>query len=66
MPERYGSKVKKVNAFNEINNDPESAALKELEAEVERLTKELEDTKETVEILKQVVKDYSQRAKQKE
>lgn len=61
MPKRVGSKGqvdKPEEAFS-----PES--YKELEREIGRLKKELEDSRETVEILKQVIKDYTEREKQK-
>lgn len=63
MPER-GSKVSKVAGSN-INEEYESVKLKEMEAEISRLKEELEDTKETVDILKQVIRDNSEREKQK-
>ena len=61
MPERGGSKGGKIKPADEF----ESAVVRELEAEIEKLKKELEDTKETVGILKQIIKDYAEREKQK-
>lgn len=62
MPERYRSKAGKINAGADVL---EPAIVRELEAEIEKLKKELEDSIETVEILKQVVRDYAEREKKK-
>ena len=58
-----GSKGEKVKYGH---GDLESIKVRELEAEIEKLRRDLSDSKETVEILKQVISDNTQRPKQKE
>jgi NADH-quinone oxidoreductase subunit G/NADP-reducing hydrogenase subunit HndD len=53
-------------AARRISSDMESVKVMALEAEVNRLKQELNDSKETVEILKEVMNDYTQKPKRKE
>lgn len=65
---RAGSKKSDsgVKAARRVNDDMESVRVMALEAEVSRLKQELNDSKETVEILKEVMNDYTQKPRRKE
>lgn len=72
MSEHTESKVERkkrepgVKAARRVHDDLESVKVIALEAEVNRLRQELNDSKETVEILKEVMNDYAQKPKRKE
>jgi NADH-quinone oxidoreductase subunit G/NADP-reducing hydrogenase subunit HndD len=53
-------------AVRRVSDDMESVRVMALEAEVDRLKQELNDSKETVEILKEVMNDYTQKPRHKE
>jgi NADH-quinone oxidoreductase subunit G/NADP-reducing hydrogenase subunit HndD len=53
-------------AARRVSGDMESVKVMALEAEVNRLRQELNDSRETVEILKEVMNDYTQKPKRKE
>jgi NADH-quinone oxidoreductase subunit G/NADP-reducing hydrogenase subunit HndD len=55
-----------VKAARRVHDDMESVRVMALEAEVNRLKQELNDSRETVEILKEVMNDYTQKPKRKE
>jgi NADP-reducing hydrogenase subunit HndD len=52
-------------AASRVREDMESVRVMALEAEINRLKQELNDSKETVEILKEVMSDYTQKPKRK-
>lgn len=54
-----------VKAAVRVREDMESVRVMALEAEINRLKQELNDSKETVEILKEVMNDYTQKPKRK-
>ena len=59
------NKEPSVRAEQRVQNDMESVRVMALEAEVTRLKQELSDSMETVDILKEVMSDYSRKPKKK-